>query len=60
MARPIEFEYIVETDDPQKEYDRLLSARPNEAAIRTLKDADALDLERLELEPKGTRAAAAR
>ncbi len=57
MARPIEFEYIVEADDPEAEYDRLLSARPNEAAVRTLKQADALDSDRLELEPRDARTA---
>jgi len=47
MARPLEFEYVVESKDPRAEYERLLSARPNDAARRTLRAVKKLDMSRL-------------
>lgn len=53
MARPLEFEYIIKCEDPAAEVERLLSLRPNEAARRTLREADKLDMSRLKLaDPK--------
>ncbi len=49
MARPIEFECLVESDDPKAEYARLLSAAPSAAALQTLKDSEELDDARLQL-----------
>ena len=50
MARPLEFEYVVESKDPKRDYERLLSAQPSEAARQTLREADALDMSRLRQE----------
>jgi hypothetical protein len=53
MARPLEFEYVIECEDPAAEVARLLSMRPNEAALRTLREVDKLDWSRLKLaEPR--------
>ena len=56
MARPIEFDCIIETDDPKAEYERLLSTPPSPAALRALKESDELDDVRLQLEPGDRRA----
>lgn len=47
MARPLEFEYVIEAKDAKKEYERLLSKRPNDAARRTMREAERLDMSRL-------------
>jgi len=51
MARPLEFEYVVECDDPAAEIERLLHAPPSEAALRTLREVEKLDMSRLKLAP---------
>jgi hypothetical protein len=59
MARPLEFEVVIECEDPAAEVERLLSARPSEAALRTIREAEALDLNCLEVDlpdaPRTTR-----
>ncbi len=47
MARPLEFEYVIESKDPKGDCERLLSKRPNEAARRTMREAEKLDISRL-------------
>jgi hypothetical protein len=44
VARPLEFEYVVESKDPRSAYERLLSARPSDAAQQTLREAEKLDM----------------
>lgn len=46
MARPLEFEFVVRCEDPDAEYRRLLSAKPSDAALETLKRAEQLYRER--------------
>ena len=48
MARPLEFEFVVRCKDPVAEYAKLLSARPSDAALETLKRAEKLHKERAE------------
>lgn len=55
MARPIEFDCVIESDDPRAEYERLLSAPPSPAALRSLRESDELDDTRLQLEPEVSR-----
>ena len=42
MARPLEFEYVIECEDPKAERERLLSRRASAKAVKILKEADAL------------------
>ncbi len=56
MARPIEFDCVIESDDPKAEYERLLSAPPSPAALRALRESDELDDARLQLGPEDSRA----
>ena len=57
MARPLEFEFVIECEDPAAEVARLLSMRPNEAALRTIREAEELDMSCLELDPPDQRRA---
>ena len=47
MARPLEFELVVRCKDPDAEYTKLLSAKPSDAALETLKRAEQLHKERV-------------
>ncbi len=54
MARPLEFAIILNCEDPAAEVERLLNMRPNAAALRTIREAEKLDMSRLEINiPKG-------
>jgi hypothetical protein len=46
MARPLEFELVVRCKDPEAEYRKLLSAKPSDAALETLRRAEQLHKER--------------
>ena len=48
MALPLEFELVVRCKDPEAEYKKLLSAKPSDAALETLKRAELLHKERAE------------
>ncbi len=50
MARPIEFEYVIKCEDPDREFEKLLSTRPSEAARATLRGAEELYRARKALE----------
>ena len=58
MARPLEFEFVIECEDPAAEVARLLTARPNEAALSTIREAEKLDMSRLKLAKPKRRSAA--
>ena len=48
MARPLEFEFVIRCKDPRREFEKLLSARPSEAARATLREAEELHRARVE------------
>ena len=49
MAKPLEFEYVVRCEDPEKALQQLLEAPPSVAALETLKRAEKLYKEGLKL-----------
>jgi hypothetical protein len=46
MARPLEFEYVIECQDPEAEREKLLSAPASPRAMEILAEADTLYNER--------------
>ncbi len=50
MAKPLEFEYVIRCEDPEREFAKLLSTRPSEAARETLRRAEELYRARRERE----------
>ena len=46
MARPLEFEYVIECEDPRAEREKLLSTPASPRALEILAEADALYRER--------------
>jgi len=50
MAKPLEFEYIIRCEDPEKAFAELLEARPSPAALETLKRAEKLYKEGLKFD----------
>ena len=39
MARPLEFEYVIRSEDPDGDFERLLAVQPSAAALETVKRA---------------------